>query len=70
MGEFVELTAADGHKFAAYVAGPADATKGLVGCNTTYEFTPMKHHAIEVGDLTTYEYAKVDGRLTLVQTNL
>ncbi|MGE0417300.1 MAG: ABC transporter substrate-binding protein [Acetobacteraceae bacterium] len=47
-----------------------DATKGFVGVNCTYEFTPMKHHAIEVGDLTTYEYEKVDGRLTLVQTAL
>ncbi len=47
-----------------------DSTKGLVGVNCTYEFTPDKHHAVEVGDLTTYEYAKVDGRLTLVQTNL
>ena len=47
-----------------------DSTKGLVGVNCTYEFTPDRHHAVEVGDLTTYEYAKVDGRLTLVQTNL
>ncbi len=47
-----------------------DSTKGLVGVNCTYEFTSDKHHAVEVGDLTTYEYAKVDGRLTLVQTNL
>jgi len=47
-----------------------DATKGLVGVNCTYEFTPEKHHAIEVQDLTTYEYAKVDGRLTLVQVAL
>lgn len=30
MGGTVELTAADGHKLSAYVAGPADATKGLV----------------------------------------
>lgn len=47
-----------------------DTTKGFVGVNCTYEFTPMKHHAVEVGDLTTYEYQKVDGRLTLVQTTL
>jgi branched-chain amino acid transport system substrate-binding protein len=47
-----------------------DATKGLVGVNCTYEFTPDKHHAIEIGDLATYEYVKVDGRLTLEQTNL
>ena len=47
-----------------------DATKGFVGVNCTYEFTPDKHHAIEVGDLTTYEYAKVDGKLALVQVAL
>jgi len=47
-----------------------DATKGFVGVNCTYEFTPDKHHAIEVGDLATYEYAKIDGRLMLVQTSL
>ena len=47
-----------------------DVTKGFVGVNCTYEFTPDKHHAIEVGDLATYEYTKVDGRLALVQTNL
>lgn len=45
-----------------------DQTKGFLGVNCTYEFTPEKHHAIEVGDLATYEYAKVDGRITLVQT--
>ena len=47
-----------------------DATKGFVGVNCSYEFTPDKHHAIEVDDLTTYEYAKVDGRMMLVQTSL
>jgi len=47
-----------------------DQTKGFLGVNCTYEFTPDKHHAIEVGDLTTYEYAKVDGRITLVQTSI
>lgn len=31
---------------------------------------PDKHHALEVGDLATYEYAKVAGRLTLVQTTI
>jgi carboxymethylenebutenolidase len=30
MGQFVTLTAADGHTFAAWTDGPADATKGLV----------------------------------------
>lgn len=53
---------------AAAVIKAMDVTKGLVGCNTTYEFTPMKHHAIEIGDLTTYEFVKKDGRMTLVQT--
>lgn len=47
-----------------------DQTKGFQGVNCTYEFTPEKHHAIEVGDLTTYEYAKVDGRISLVQTSI
>ena len=55
---------------AAAVIKAMDTTKGLTGVNCTYEFTPDKHHAVEVGDLTTYEYTKVDGRLTLVQTNL
>ena len=47
-----------------------DQTKGFLGVNCTYEFTPEKHHAIEVDDLTTYEYAKVDGRIALVQSSI
>ena len=30
MGKTIELTAADGHKLAAYVAGPDDAKAGIV----------------------------------------
>jgi len=30
MGSTIDLTAADGHKLSAYVAGPSDAKKGLV----------------------------------------
>jgi len=47
-----------------------DQTKGFLGVNCTYEFTPEKHHAIEVDDLTTYEYTKVDGRIALVQSSI
>ncbi|MFO1028220.1 MAG: ABC transporter substrate-binding protein [Acetobacteraceae bacterium] len=47
-----------------------DATSGFKGVNCTYEFTPEKHHAIEVGDLTTYEYTKIDGKIALVQASL
>ena len=55
---------------AAAVLKAMEATKGLPGCNTTYEFTPAKHHAIEVGDLTTYEFVKKDGRMTLVPATI
>ena len=53
---------------AAAVIKAMDATKGFLGCNCTYEFTPDKHHAIEISDLTTYEFVKKDGRMTLVPT--
>jgi branched-chain amino acid transport system substrate-binding protein len=53
---------------AAAVIKAMDATKGFLGCNCAYEFTPEKHHAIEIGDLTTYEFVKKDGRMTLVPT--
>ena len=47
-----------------------DATKDFVGVNCTYAFTPKKHHAIEIGDLATYEYVKVDGRIAHVQSSI
>jgi carboxymethylenebutenolidase len=41
MGQTVKLTAADGHSFSAYTAGPADAKKGLV---VIQEIFGVNHH--------------------------
>ncbi|MBV9785754.1 MAG: dienelactone hydrolase family protein [Acidisphaera sp.] len=47
MGENVELTAADGHKFSAYTAGPAGAERCLV---VVQEIFGVNHHIREVCD--------------------
>ena len=47
-----------------------ESIKGFLGCNGTYDFSDMKHHAIEAKDLATYEYVKRDGKIVLVQTVL
>jgi len=41
MGETIKLTAADGHSFGAYTAGPKDAKKGLV---VIQEIFGVNHH--------------------------
>ena len=41
MGEFISLTAADGHKLAAYRTGPADAKRGVV---VVQEIFGVNHH--------------------------
>ena len=41
MGQKVKLTAADGHSFSAYTAGPADAKKGVV---VIQEIFGVNHH--------------------------
>ena len=41
MGSIVTLTAADGHSFTAYKAGPADATAGVV---VIQEIFGVNHH--------------------------
>ena len=47
MGTTIQLTAADGHKFSAYVAGPADATKGVV---VVQEIFGVNHHMRDMAD--------------------
>jgi carboxymethylenebutenolidase len=47
MGEIVQLTAADGFKFSAYVAGPLDATKGVV---VVQEIFGVNHHIRDMAD--------------------
>ncbi len=47
MGKTIDLTAADGHTFAAYVAGPADATKGIV---VIQEIFGVNHHIRDMAD--------------------
>jgi carboxymethylenebutenolidase len=43
----IELTAADGHRLAAYAAGPANATRGLV---VVQEIFGVNHHMRNVAD--------------------
>ena len=47
MGNTINLTAADGHTFSAYVAGPADATKGIV---VIQEIFGVNHHIRDMAD--------------------
>ena len=47
MGKTIELTASDGHKFAAYVAGPENATKGIV---VVQEIFGVNHHIRDMAD--------------------
>ncbi|MEI7709895.1 MAG: dienelactone hydrolase family protein [Rhodospirillales bacterium] len=47
MGNTIDLTAADGHIFSAYVAGPADATKGIV---VIQEIFGVNHHIRDMAD--------------------
>ena len=47
MGETIELTAADGHKFSAYVAGDANAKAGLV---VIQEIFGVNHHIRDMAD--------------------
>lgn len=47
MGEVIELRAADGFAFSAYVAGPADATKGVV---VVQEIFGVNHHIRDMAD--------------------
>jgi carboxymethylenebutenolidase len=47
MGNTINLTAADGHTFSAYVAGPADATKGVV---VIQEIFGVNHHIRDMAD--------------------
>lgn len=47
MGSTIDLTAADGHKLSAYVAGPSDAKKGLVAIQ---EIFGINHHMRNVVD--------------------
>lgn len=47
MGSTFDLTAADGHKLSAYVAGPSDAKKGLV---VIQEIFGVNHHMRNVVD--------------------
>ncbi len=47
MGNTIDLTAADGHKLSAYVAGPSDAKKGLV---VIQEIFGVNHHMRNVAD--------------------
>jgi carboxymethylenebutenolidase len=47
MGSTIELTAADGHKLSAYVAGPSEAKKGLV---VIQEIFGVNHHMRNVVD--------------------
>lgn len=47
MGETIELKAADGFTFSAYVAGPKDASKGIV---VVQEIFGVNHHIRDVAD--------------------
>ncbi len=47
MGKTINLTAADGHTFAAYVAGPENATKGVV---VVQEIFGANHHIRDMAD--------------------
>jgi carboxymethylenebutenolidase len=47
MGTTIQLTAADGHVFSAYRAGPADAAKGLV---VVQEIFGVNHHMRNMAD--------------------
>jgi carboxymethylenebutenolidase len=47
MGSTISLTAADGHNLSAYVAGPANATKGVV---VIQEIFGVNHHMREMAD--------------------
>ena len=47
MGSLIELTATDGHKFAAYTAGAADAKAGIV---VVQEIFGVNHHIRSMAD--------------------
>src|SRR6202043_3798886 len=47
MGEIIQLKAADGFSFSAYVAGPANATKGVV---LVQEIFGVNHHIRDMAD--------------------
>jgi carboxymethylenebutenolidase len=47
MGETIQLKSADGFSFSAYVAGPADATKGIV---VVQEIFGVNHHIRDMAD--------------------
>ena len=47
MGSTITLTAADGHRFSAYVAGPTDATKGVV---VVQEIFGVNRHIRDMAD--------------------
>jgi len=47
MGTTIQLTAADGHEFDAYTAGPANATKGVV---VIQEIFGANHHIRDMAD--------------------
>ena len=47
MGQTIELKAADGHTLAAYVAGPANAAKGVV---VIQEIFGVNHHIRDMAD--------------------
>jgi carboxymethylenebutenolidase len=47
MGSTIELTASDGHKLSAYIAGPQNAAKGLV---IVQEIFGANHHIRNVSD--------------------
>ena len=47
MGETIKLTSADGFSFSAYVAGPANATKGVV---VMQEIFGVNHHIRDMAD--------------------
>lgn len=47
MGKTIELKAADGHTFSAYVAGPDNATKGIV---VVQEIFGVNHHMRDMAD--------------------
>jgi carboxymethylenebutenolidase len=47
MGKTIDLHAADGHTLSAYVAGPEDATKGIV---VIQEIFGVNHHMREMAD--------------------
>lgn len=47
MGKTIQLKAADGHSFSAYVAGPENATKGIV---VVQEIFGVNHHMRDMAD--------------------